>query len=34
MRKFYLNPDGTPWFVSDEVTSSKAATHKKASSSR
>ncbi len=32
MKKFYLNPDGTPWFVSDEVRASSALTKKKARS--
>ena len=30
MRRFYLNADGTPWFVSDEVTPSKAPIQKNA----
>jgi len=34
MRKFYLNPDGTPWFVSDEVTPSAIAAGKKAGASK
>ena len=34
MRRFYLNPDGTPWFVSDEVTPSKAPIQKNARSSQ
>lgn len=34
MRKFYLNPDGTPWFVSDEVKASPMASGKKAGASK
>jgi hypothetical protein len=34
MRHFYLNPDGTPWFVSDEVKASPMLAGKKAGVSK